>query len=265
MKLFVTIIFLVFTTIVIAGNSKNNLLIIPFTNATEEQQYDSLQEGLPDLLTACFSTYDGLISIVDRYALDEIVNEQSLSWEKYIDSQTIQSVGKLVNANYILRGSIVKATNEIQIQTLLFETSTTILRLSTTYQSNEESFVKKLCNKISSPIAQYLQSSQQEHTQIKIENNPEKQQLLITGLNHYYNGDFAQAFAPFLKLVKAYPDDAMPHYWLAQSFYQAGLDEFATIRFQEFINRFQNNPRTVKVKSLLKELELRKQDYGVSQ
>ena len=238
MKILLISFFLIFSNAVIAENSPNRLLIIPFTNATQDKRYDSLQKGLPDLLTACFSTYERSIYIVDRYALDKIVSEQHLGWEKYLESQTIQSVGKLANANYILRGSIVKEVNNIQIQTLLFETSSTILKYSISYKSNENDFVENICKEISVPVAQFLQSAQQENTQVVIEKEPEKQQLMIEGINYYYNGDYVRAFSSFMILIKKYPNEAEAYYWLGKSFHAAGLSDYADIQLRHFVKYF---------------------------
>jgi TolA-binding protein len=246
---------MIFSNIVFAENIKNNLLIIPFTNATEDPQYDSLKQGLPDLLATCFGAYRGFLNIVERYELDQMINEQSLGWENFIESQTIQSIGKLTNANYLLRGSIVKEANDIQIQILLFEISTTILKYSTSYKAEGEALIEKLCDGISMPIAEYLQSIQQEHKQIIIEENPDKQKLMIEGINYYYNGDYAKAFSSFMILIKKYPKEADAHYWLGKSFYAAGLDDYAGIQLSEFVKVFPDSPKMKNAILLLDDLK----------
>lgn len=235
------------------------ILIIPFENASSDSKNDTLETGIPEILSVCFSSSPDQIVILDRTSLDTSLTEQLLSWEKYIAQNSIQSIGQIMAANFILRGSIVLEDDKIKIQALLFNVATTQLRhaISGTIELND--VVNSLCKNIAQPlVASLMEKTAQRTKKFQVEDMPEKQQLLINGLNHYYNGEFAQSFAPLLKLVKTYPDDASSHYWLAQSFYQAGLDDFAIIQFQDFITRFQNNSRLLKVKTQLLDLESKK-------
>lgn len=253
MKLTILIIVILFSHEAFSAPAK--ILIIPFENATGNNKNDTLKTGVPEILNVCFANHPDRVIIMDRSALDTSLTEQALSWEGYVGQNSIQTMGQITEADYILRGSLILQEEQLQVQALLFEVATTALRHTVIGAINLNNVVNSLCDTIASPLVTALQKQTAQPANLVTDDTPKKQQLLINGLNHYYNGEYAQSFAPLLKLVKAYPDDASAHYWLAQSFYQAGLSEFAYIQFQDFINRFQNSPRTLKAKVLLKDLE----------
>lgn len=246
-------LFLLFSGQAVSEPAK--ILIIPFQNATDNSKNDSLVTAVPEILTVCFSNYVEQIIVLDRRSLDANLAEQSLSWEKFVAQNSNQSIGQVIGANFILTGSMVLQDSQVQLQALLFDVATTELRHLVSSSIDSSNLVNSLCANISKPLVSSLNEKVSLATNFQIEEMPEKQQLLIEGLNHYYNGEYAQSFAPFLKLVKNYPDDAIFHYWLAQSFYSAGLDDFAKIQLQDFINRFKSSSRILKVQTLLNNLQ----------
>jgi TolA-binding protein len=236
------------------------ILIIPFENATGDNKNDALKTGIPEILSVCFANHSEQIILVDRSTLEASLSEQALSWEQYVAKNSIQAIGQTLTADYILRGSLTLEDQQPQVQALLFDVTTTALHRTIAGTVDLNNIVNSLCATIASPLITALHKPTAQPTNLAAEQQaPEPQQLLINGLNHYYNGEYARAFVPLLDLIKAYPDDADAHYWLAQSFYQAGLSEFAYIQFHGFINRFADNPRVSKVKTLLKELKSNKE------
>lgn len=231
------------------------ILIIPFDNATDNKKNQPLATGIVDILTVCFSSDAEKIIVLDRSSLDASLDEQSLSWTKFVDNNNYQSIGQGLGVDFILRGSMFKQDNQMHTQALLFDVATTELRHSVSSAININNVVNSLCTKIASPLVPLLNKKNAAPKDFTTEQIPEKRQLLIEGLNHYYNGNYAQSLAPFLKLVTTYPDDATSHYWLAQSFYSAGQDDFAKIQLQDFISRFNDSSRIIKVQLLLKNLD----------
>jgi TolB-like protein len=231
------------------------LLILPFDNATNDESLEGLSAGLPELLTACFSGYTQSITVVERTGLDALLEEQSLSIEHYVTGKGLNELGQVTGADFVLRGSITGANSGYFVQALLFNISTTVLTTSVESSLDENDLVSNLCNGVAVPLVQQLAGKQRRGRLLLIEQQPERQQLLMTGLKHYYNGSYAQAMSPFLKLVKSHPGDPVPHYWLARSFEGAGLHDFARIQLTEYLAIFPEGTRRDSVMSLLDELE----------
>jgi len=238
------------------------LLILPFDNATNEESLDGLDVGLPELLTVCFSGYAGSITVVERTDLDALLEEQSLSGENYVTGKGLNELGRVTGADFVLRGSITGAKSGYLIQALLFNISTTVLTTSVESSLDENDLVSNLCDGIAAPLAQQLAGKQRSARSLLTEQEPERQHLLMTGLKHYYNGSYAQAMSPFLKLVKSHPEDPVPHYWLARSFQGAGLHDFAYIQLTEHLAVFPESPRHDSVMLLHGELGAIKDTEG---
>lgn len=252
MKWYAVVMFLLLSGVVRAEPVA--LLVLPFDNATNDESLDGLSVGLPELLTVCFSGYAGSIAVVDRTGLEVLLEEQSLSVEHYVAGKGLNELGRVTGADFVLRGSITGAKSGYLVQALLFNISTTVLTTSVESSLVENDLLGNLCDGIAAPLVQQLAGKQGLARSLLTEQEPERQQLLMTGLNHYYNGSYAQAMSPFLKLVKSYPEDPVPHYWLARSFQGAGLHDFAYIQLTEHLAVFPESPRRDSVISLLGEL-----------
>lgn len=232
-----------------------NVLILPFDNATGDKSNDILASAVAEILTVCFSQYSEQIVVLDRASFGQGISEQSIVLGGYTATQSAKTIEKGLAVEFILKGSLVNKDYQLQLQALLFNAANTQLHDSVYGRVDSHQMLNSLCSNITKPLLASLADKKAEPNGLKTEDFPEKQQELINGLKHYYNGEFAQAFAPFLKLVKTYPEDPVPHYWLAQSFYRAGLNEFAIIQFQDFINRFQDSRRIATVRSQLQKLQ----------
>ena len=254
MKCFAMALFLLLSGVVCAEPVA--LLILPFDNATNDEPLDGLSEGLPELLMVCFSGYTESIAVIDRENLNALLEEQSLGMEHYVTGNGLNELGRMTGADFVLRGSITGTQAGYRVQALLFNIRTTVLATSIETSLDENNLVSHLCDGIAVPLVQQLADMQKTAVRsLLTEQEPEKQHLLMTGLNHYYNGSYAQAMSPFLKLVKLYPEDPVPHYWLARSFQGAGLYDFACIQLTEHLAVFPGSPRRDSVISLLGELE----------
>jgi TolB-like protein len=253
MKCYAMALFLLLSGVVCAEPVA--LLVLPFDNATSDESLDGLSVGLPELLTVCFSGYAGSITVVERTGLDALLEEQSLGVEHYVTGKGLNELGRVTGADFVLRGSITEEKSGYLVQALLFNISTTVLATSVESSLNENDLVSNLCNGIAVPLVQRLAGKQGLARSLLTEQQPERQQLLMTGLKHYYSGSYAQAMSPFLKLVKSHPGDPVPHYWLARSFEGAGLHDFARIQLTEHLAVFPESTRRDSVMSLLEELE----------
>ena len=140
MKLILSILLILLSSQTLAAPAK--ILIIPFENATSDSKNDPLKTGIPEILTVCFSNSPDQIIIVERSSLDATLSEQSLSWEKYVNQNSIQAIGQVIGANFILRGRIVLKDSKLLAQALLFDVASTALHRSVSGAIN----LNNICN-----------------------------------------------------------------------------------------------------------------------
>jgi len=230
------------------------VLLIPFENATARGDLDDLEEGMAELLTVCLSAYPEHLAVVDRSTLDALVHEQSLGWEEYVASRSLASIGLIVRARYVLRGSFTESDGVLHVQALLFESDTTRLVHSAGARLPATEVASTVCDTLGKSIALFVTSGDESTPQLASAEQPEMQLHVIEGLGQYYNRNYAQAFPAFLSILREEPDNADAHYWLGKSFHQAGLDSLARTEFREFLRRFPKHDKAGEVSGLLAKL-----------
>ncbi len=230
------------------------ILIVPFDNATGTQEYDALEEGLPDLLTAFLTPYDDQLRIIDRSLLEEVFAERSLSWEGFSQKDTFQKAGQLAQAQYILRGSISLSANLLGINALLYETDTTRLvgSLESWVPSDQ---LTSAAQDLAQQLAQHFQTEIPQVPELPLEEDPVKSVNLMYGLSYYYAGQYEKALTYAMKILEDDADDELGRYWLAQSFLGAGLENHARLEFQDFLARFPDSSKAGEIRNQLERLE----------
>lgn len=91
------------------AGAPSRIVIVPFKiNAAEDLTY--LKEGLRDMLTSRL-TWEGKMTVVDKYRTQEALKEISGT----IDEKSARSIGKKLEAHYVLFGSLTVIGENISI------------------------------------------------------------------------------------------------------------------------------------------------------
>ena len=238
------------------------ILILPFDNATGNQEFDALEEGLPDLLTAFLTPYDDQLRIIDRILMEEIFAERSLSWQGFSEKDAFQKAGQLAQARYILRGSISGSANLLGINALLYETETTrlIRSIESRVPSNQ---LTSAVQDLAQQLAEHFETEIPEVPELPLEEDPVKSVNLMYGLSYYYAGQYEKALTYTMKILENDADDELGRYWLARSFLGAGLEDHARLEFQDFLARFPDSPKAGEIKNQLEKLEKKEDKLDV--
>ena len=239
------------------AESPSALLVAPFHNASGDRELDAFAAGVADLLTACFTAYPEHVGVVDRTELDAVSAEQALGWQGYLASKPTNELGGLAKARYLLRGSVTAQAGGLHVEALLFDIQTTHLLYAASAQGEAGELMEGLCERVAASVAGFLAkgAAGSSEPKLAVEAQPERQQLLIRGLSHYYHGDYARALPAFLDLVDRHPEDASGHFWLGRSLLDAGLPALARVQFQSFLRRFPGDPKHERAKAMLESLE----------
>ena len=210
--------------------------ILPFENATAAVDFDELANSLPDLFAACLADHGDRVRVVERRDLMRALDEQDVALEGYASSAQSARIGQIAKADFIVRGSVLGINQAIEIRLLAFAVATSALRSSATVRAAPGSIVGDICQAAPDIVAG-IQGAENS-TALAIATDPQRQALLVEGLNAYYNADFAGAAGTFLELTIQYADDAAGHYWLGKALHQAGLEELARRQFAHYAKRF---------------------------
>jgi TolB-like protein len=82
---------------------KISAAVLEFTNNTGNSQYDYLEKAIPKTLTTELSKSKQLV-IVEREKVDKILKEQELGMAGVTNASKIDSIGKILAADYIIYG-----------------------------------------------------------------------------------------------------------------------------------------------------------------
>lgn len=228
------------------------LLLLPFDNATGDPGFATLERGIPDLLGAMLSRHPGLVRLVEREQLDAIVKERSLSWQQYVAQTSVNRIGKLSQARYIVRGSFTRAGDRLHVQALVYETETTRLVTAAEVRGDPAALVS-LSDELADKIVKVLRTG--SAPALPADDDPERSLLMIQGLGHFYSAQYNKAVPAFMHILAKHTEDAPARYWLARSFYEAGLGQHAAIELRAFLRSFPDHVKAAEARELLGTLE----------
>jgi len=235
-----------------AQSQPPTLLLLPFDNATGDPRLASLERGIPDLVSAMLSRHAGRVRLVERERLEAIVQEQSLSWQQYVAQTPLARIGKLSQARYIARGSFTRSGERLHVQALVYETESTQL-VSAAEAGGDRGALAPLAEELADKIARALVSP--TAARLPVDDDPERSLLMIQGLGYFYGAQYEKAVPTFMKVLARNAQDAPARYWLARSFYEAGLEQHAAIEFRVFLRSFPDHPKSTEARALLGTLE----------
>ena len=215
------------------------VLILPFENATGRAAGKALENGFPDLVTAYLTAASDKIELVEREKLEGIMAEKSLAWENLLKDPSGQRAGRLVQAKYVLRGSVTGDGDHLQATGLLYETETTRLVKSFTGAGRPAAAAQA----IASGVAQVFSAPLKPLPALPADADPETSLHMIYGLGYYHQGQYAKAFPEFMMILAKTPRDPGAKYWLGKSFYAMGMKTHASLEFKQFLEWFPKDPR----------------------
>jgi len=227
-------------------HAASSLLILPFDNATGQAEYRSLEKGIPDLLTAFLAPQSDVIQVVERERLESVMAEQSLNWESLIkEGQSLSRVGQLVQARYIVRGSITAVGKKVLLQAGVYETETTRLVKSSQAEGSMKD-LNQMCEKLAGGILASITPADRKpdsRSVLPLDPDPQRNIQLIYGMGYFHHSQYAKAIPEFMKMLSRNEQDVDARYWLIQSYRKAGMKDHADFELQEFGTRFPKDDR----------------------
>lgn len=246
MKAFITgMTICLLATAVLAAETLPKIAILPFDNSLDKK-FRGLGDGMPDIMTACFTSKNVPADVLDRSALVAIGAEQTINFD-------VSKFKKVEGVTHLLRGSLAPQDTGAIITLMLYDLSSTKLVASTSASGDLSDIPATACTgarqlgeKLPALVSVTAREGGMDDEQA------EQSRLMIEGLGYYYNGAYEKAFPPFMRLMRADPANASAVYWLAKSYQGAGMEEQAKLEFDRFLKNFPKDPRVAEVKDILK-------------
>lgn len=128
-------------------NEENKMLqkptrvaIISFDNSSgKESEYGDLGGPLRDMLTSDLNSVENL-SMVDRQALQKVLEEQNLNNSKKFDQSTATKIGKLLGAEMIITGTYFEMFGSLRVDAKLINVETGEIAFSVGADGAREKF-----------------------------------------------------------------------------------------------------------------------------
>ncbi|PKL79371.1 MAG: hypothetical protein CVV27_01945 [Candidatus Melainabacteria bacterium HGW-Melainabacteria-1] len=121
--------------------------IVDFENHTGDKGYDNLKRGVSESLMSKLAQRPELI-LVERSQLDKAIKELGFGQSVYADANQAKQIGKMLNADYIVTGSVVKAGSRFEINVRMIEVETGRVHVSESYGFGSENEIL--------PVVDYL-------------------------------------------------------------------------------------------------------------
>ena len=142
LKKFIPLMFILLTSVVTAKPIP--VAVMDFTNLTNDHDYNYLQKAVAELMVTDLIVCKE-IQLIERSKLAEIMKEHGLSMTGAVDTTKIVKAGKLVGAQAIILGSILKAGNSFRIDCRMTNVSTGKISLAEKVEwSSEDDIIKSV-------------------------------------------------------------------------------------------------------------------------
>lgn len=129
--------FLILACSLLYGEEKkfDYVAIMDFKVLSSEEAYGILAEEIPQTLTLAFreSKY---VRAVERQEMEKILGELKLSMSGLTDEETALEVGRILNAKYILLGSLTVLLDNVRINCRLIATETSEIVFTDSVRGN---------------------------------------------------------------------------------------------------------------------------------
>jgi TolB-like protein len=200
------------------AQSKPTVAVLYLSDAAIGKAHDELaplSKGIADMLITEMAD-NPAIKVVERDALQNILNEQKLATDGTADKETAVKVGKLLSAHHMISGSFVTdpaGTMVLSVHSTNVETSVVEYTTSVTDKTaNLLAAIHKLAMKLNAGLKlPDIPKQVGEVRQAKDEKIPFQSVMLYSrGLEAKDKGDKAGAVQLFSQALKSFPDYDAP-------------------------------------------------------
>ncbi len=198
-----------------AQDSRPGIAVMPFTNGgsygRDKEDFQALEKGLAGMLIYELGQNPGA-RLVDREAIQQILDEQKLGKDGAVDAATAAKVGKLVGARYMVLGGFTDLYGTFRVHARLVSVETgeilKVVRGDPKLEKRED--ISRLMQTVAENLMKETKLpplTEEQARAIKARNVPtEALSYYSRALLYQDQGDKAKAADYFSRALKVFPD-----------------------------------------------------------
>jgi len=227
------------------------VVVTTLHDASPDSDTDTGQ-GVADLVAGLLAER---VTVVSREKLDGVLEEQGLSAKGLTDARTAVKIGKLLNADFVLSGSIFRRDNRIEFAVQLFDVASgAVVKSISADGAADELF--DVASVLAARCAEALKiAGPMVAGKVVGVTHLVQEQNFLKALGCYHAGDYDRAIMHCLKVIELDPNDIRARLRLAESFLASGDAEQAKITFFRTLQLFPATATSPRIESLLDRLE----------
>jgi TolB-like protein len=149
-----------------------------FLNESNIYYLDQWEQTIPDLLQSKLSGSPNIV-VLERRKLKAVLEEQALALSGLMDSTNAQKIGKMLQAEYIIFGSIHELAGQYRIDASIVKVRTGQIQ-SEKVVSSDMKYLSQMVELIGNNILYDLTGNGEHKKSIKVSNYPTKYFLITT-------------------------------------------------------------------------------------
>jgi len=236
------------------GESPITIAALPFAEASADGRYAPLAQVIGDILMTRLSDAEGL-AFVERAAINDVLKELELSAAAGTADQA--RLGRALDAQFVLTGSLTSSGGNIQIAAHLLEVSTSRVARSARVGAQKDELFKSV-DKLAQELVGQFSLELPQLTQEQIDQSPEAGLHFMRGLGYYYAGMPEHATTHFLKTLAVDPRHAEARFYNGMNYFERAEEySHARIEFARFLKKFGDHRLASRAKEKLQQCETR--------
>lgn len=178
MKEELPIFLLILFVIIGSAPGQIHLAVTDFSNNSDVYFLDSWERSVPDLLRAELDKSTDIV-VLERDKLDKLFEEQKLALAGFLDSSTVQEVGQLAGAEFIISGSVDKVGRRFRIDVNLIRVKTGEMHIEKAIAPDSD-HLQEMIDLLSNNIIYFLSGKGKYQPSVSIASYPTKYFLAAT-------------------------------------------------------------------------------------
>jgi hypothetical protein len=191
--------------------------ILPFTQPHPDPALEYFQDAFPALLAVAVSGSGDGHSVVERDALNAVLNEQSLTLEDLTSPEARQRVGKLLGATIMVAGSFRSESGQLHVTVRAsdLEAGIVVAAADGSGPMNQPgALVRDLYRRLAGTLGRRLP----ELAPGQVDDAPLSNLHFMKGLGHYFSARYSQSLAEFMLAAEDKRMTDISRLWMANAY-----------------------------------------------
>lgn len=219
-----------------AAPAPTTICAAPLSNNTGDASYDGLAQAVADMLAVALAEHKH-VTVVERQRLREVLSEHKLTIAALVDPGTAVRVGRLLKADRILVGGLIRQAGELVANVQAYEIATARLAGSVQVRHKPDQ-VPKLIEQLAGKLSQAVGVDLKPVDKKDVDRNPRASSCFMRGLGFHFAGNYDRAVMEFMKAQDLDPKLDKAGYWMALSFIKTGEHRHALIELQTMLRKY---------------------------